>query len=126
MNNHLETIPPWAAIIIAVLLIIGASLALLGNIGLIRFRSFYERLHAPTLGASCGTLAIIIGSMLMFSLLDRSLILHEIVIGIFILITTPVTMMLLGRAALRRDRSRGLVITDASRDPSPEEQADKR
>ena len=39
MNNHLETIPPWAAVIIAILLIIGASLALMGNIGLIRFRS---------------------------------------------------------------------------------------
>ena len=123
MSNHLETIPAWAAVIIALFLIIGASLALLGNIGLIRFRSFYERLHAPTLGTSCGTGAIIFGSMLMFSVLNGKLIVHEIIIGFFILVTTPVTMMLLSRAALRRDRSRGRVISNASRDPSPEDQS---
>ncbi len=121
--SHLSDIPSWAAIIIAICLIIGASLTLVGNIGLIRLRSFYERLHAPTLGTSWGTGAIILASMLMFSLLTGRLILHEIIIGVFLLITTPVTMMLLGRAALRRDRSRGLIITDASRDPSPEDQA---
>ncbi|WP_312527483.1 monovalent cation/H(+) antiporter subunit G [Paracoccus sp. (in: a-proteobacteria)] len=121
--KHLDSIPPWAAILIAILLIIGASLTLLGNIGLIRLRSFYERLHAPTLGTSWGTGAIIIGSMVMFSLLTGRLILHEIIIGVFLLITTPVTMMLLGRAALRRDRSRGLIINHSARDPSPEEQA---
>ncbi|AGT08665.1 monovalent cation/H(+) antiporter subunit G [Paracoccus aminophilus] len=120
MNGHIETLPGWAAILIAVLLIIGASLTLLGNIGLIRFRSFYERLHAPTLGASWGTASIILSSMLMFSVLNGRLIIHEIIIGIFLLVTTPVTMMLLGRAALRRDRSRGLVITNESRDPDPD------
>lgn len=122
MSPHLETLPGWAAIVIAILLIIGASLTLLGNIGLIRFQSFYERLHAPTLGISWGTASIILGSMLMFSLLNGRLILHEIIIGVFLLITTPVTMMLLGRAALRRDRARGLVITNESRDPKPDEE----
>ena len=31
--------------------------------------------------------------------------LHEVLIGFFVTVTTPVTLMLLGRAALYRDRS---------------------
>jgi multicomponent K+:H+ antiporter subunit G len=34
-------------------------------------------------------------------------VLHEVLIMIFILVTTPVTLMLLARAALYRDRSEG-------------------
>jgi len=32
-------------------------------------------------------------------------VLHEILIGVFMTLTTPVTYILLGRAALRRDRN---------------------
>lgn len=110
--NHLESIPPWAAIVISIFLVIGSSLTLLGNIGLVRFRSFYERLHAPTLGTSWGTAATILASMLMFSLLNSRPVLHELMVGVFMMITTPVTLILLGRAALRRDRARGLVIEE--------------
>ena len=41
-----------------------------------------------------------------FSALDR-VVLHEILIGVFVTVTTPVTLMLLARAALYRDRSEG-------------------
>lgn len=34
-------------------------------------------------------------------------VLHELVIGAFVMITTPVTLMMLGRAALHRDRAEG-------------------
>lgn len=108
MNSHIETLPLWAAIPIAVLLVIGSTLTLLGNIGLLRFRTFYERLHAPTLGVSWGTAAIILASMLMFSLHLGRPVIHELIVGVFVMITAPVTLMLLGRAALRRDRARGL------------------
>lgn len=122
MNSHIDSLPAWAAIIIALLLIIGSSLTLLGTIGLVRFRSFYERLHAPTLGTSWGTASIVLASMLMFSILNQRAILHEVVIGIFMLVTTPVTLMFLGSAALRRDRARGLVIDEhAAIDPHAHE-----
>ena len=32
---------------------------------------------------------------------------HEILIGIFVTVTTPVTLMLLARATLHRDRAEG-------------------
>ncbi len=102
--RHLEQLPPWAAILVALCVVIGASMTLLGGIGVVRLKSFYQRLHAQTLGYSGGTLLIILASMLMFSLLEGRAVVHELVIGIFIIITTPITLLMLGRAALRRDR----------------------
>jgi multicomponent K+:H+ antiporter subunit G len=102
--NHLETLPIWAAILIALFLLIGSILTLLGTIGLVYLKSFYDRLHAPTLGTSWGTAGIIIASMLMFTVTGERAILHEFLIGAFVMITTPVTLLLLGRAALHRDR----------------------
>ena len=66
--------------------------------------SFYDRIHAPTLGTSWGTAGIIIASMLMFTVTGDRAILHEFLIGAFVMITTPVTLLLLGRAAIHRDR----------------------
>lgn len=105
---HLEQLPPWAAVIIALFVVVGASLTLLGGVGLVRLKSFYQRLHAPTLGYSYGTLLIILASMLMFSLAEGRVVVHELMIGIFIMVTTPITLLMLGRAALRRDRDRKL------------------
>ncbi|SMO49387.1 monovalent cation/H(+) antiporter subunit G [Paracoccus laeviglucosivorans] len=102
--RHLEQLPPVAAIIIALFVVLGSTLALLGSIGLFRLKSFYQRLHAPTMAYSYGTLLIVVGSMAMFSLIEKRPVLHELVIGIFMLITPPVTLLMLGRAALRRDR----------------------
>ena len=105
--SHLEHLPLWAAILIAFFLVLGSSLTLLGAIGLTYLKSFYDRLHAPTLGTSWGAAAIIIASMLLFTLTGDRPVLHEILIGAFILFTTPITLLLLGRAALHRDRVEG-------------------
>ena len=42
-------LPVWAAMLVAAFLILGAGLTLLGSFGLVRLRSFYDRIHAPTL-----------------------------------------------------------------------------
>lgn len=105
--NHLEQIPPVIAILIAGFVLLGTILTLLGTIGLVRLPSFYERLHAPTLGTSWGAAGILIGSMLMFSTLGSRWIVHEIFLGLLIMLTMPVTLMVLGRAALHRDRAEG-------------------
>lgn len=106
--THLTEVPLWAAILIAALLVIGSGLTLIGTFGLIRFKTTYQRIHAPTLGTSWGTAGIVLASMLMFSVTGERPVLHEVLIGLFITITTPVTLMLLGRTALYRDRTAGL------------------
>lgn len=96
-------IPMWLAVPIAFFLILGATLTMLGALGLARLRSFYDRIHAPTLGSSWGTAGILIASILFYSYSAGKLVLHDLVIGAFIMMTTPVTLMVLGRTALHRD-----------------------
>ena len=88
----------------ALLVLAGASLALLGSIGLVRLKTFYERVHPPTMGTTLGTGLVLIGSMLFFTVYESRPVLHEILIGVFMTLNTPVTYMLLVRAALHRDR----------------------
>ena len=102
--NLAPELPLWAAIAVSVLVLGGAIMALIGSIGLLRFDSFYNRLHPPTLGTSAGTVLICAGSVLCFSILGTRLSVHEILVAVFMTVTTPVTFMLLARAALYRDR----------------------
>lgn len=101
-------LPAWAALLTALFVIVGAALTLIGSLGLLRLRNFYQRVHAPTLGTTLGTGGILIGSMIYFSMLGTRPILHEILIAVFVTVTTPVTLMLLVRATQYRsadDRS---------------------
>lgn len=105
--NHLEALPPWAAIVVAVLLVAGALLAFIGSLGLLRLQNFYQRVHAPTLGTTLGTFLVLTASITCYSVLNQRPIFHEILIGVFLTATTPITLMLLVRAALYRDREEG-------------------
>lgn len=105
--KHLVDLPLWIAGPVALFLVIGATLTLLGTLGLVQLRSFYDRLHAPTLGTSWGAAAILLASMILFSWNESRAVAHELVIGALVMVTTPVTLMLLGRAALHRDRAEG-------------------
>ncbi|HZQ60484.1 MAG TPA: monovalent cation/H(+) antiporter subunit G [Casimicrobiaceae bacterium] len=91
----------------AVLVVLGAGLALIGSVGLLRLPTFYERIHAPTLGTTMAVALTLIASMLLFSLTQARPVVHELVIAVFVIVTTPVTYMLLLRAAVHRDGLRG-------------------
>jgi multicomponent K+:H+ antiporter subunit G len=105
--SHALDIPAWAALPAALLLLVGAALTLAGAVGTLRFGSFYDRIHAPTLGTSWGTGAIVLASIVVFAALGSRAAVHELLIAVFVTVTTPVTLMLLGRAALYRDRTEG-------------------
>jgi multicomponent K+:H+ antiporter subunit G len=106
-------LPTWAAIIVGLLVLFGAATTLLGTLGLLRLRTFYDRVHAPTLGATMGMAAILLASMICFSVLQSRPVVHEILIAIFVTLTTPITLILLARAALYRDRSEGVPPVDS-------------
>ncbi len=117
-----EDLPLWAAITVAVFVVGGAVITLMGTIGLARFTSFYQRIHAPTLGTSFGVGLILLASMLYFSVDGSRPAIHELLITVFVVVTTPVTLMLLARAALYRDRMEGNPEVP-SVEPDPEEEA---
>jgi multicomponent K+:H+ antiporter subunit G len=105
--NDPSALPPWLAALIALLVLAGAAITLVGTIGLVRLPSFYQRMHAPTLGTSLGAALILLASSLYFSVTSGRPVLHEVLIFVFVIVTTPVTLMLLARAALYRDRAEG-------------------
>jgi len=102
-----EALPLWAAIPVTLLLLLAGCLAVIGGLGLLRLSNFYQRSHGPamvnTLGAGC----VLIASMLYFSAAGSRPVIHELLITVFVLLTAPVTAMLLMRAALHRDRRSG-------------------
>jgi len=105
--SHLDALPPWAAILVAILMLLGALFACIGSLGLLRLRNFYQRVHAPTLGSTLGTFCMLAASITCFSVLHGHPIFNEILIGVFLTLTTPITLMLLVRTALHRDHEEG-------------------
>ncbi|MPZ47248.1 MAG: hypothetical protein GEV05_28575 [Betaproteobacteria bacterium] len=103
--SHASDLSALTAFVTALLLLAGAVLALIGSIGLLRLKTFYERVHAPTLGTTLGMGLVLIASMILFSALESRPVLHEILIGVFMTLSTPVTFMLLVRAARHRDQA---------------------
>ncbi len=122
--NHAATLPGWAAIGVAVLLVLGGLITVIGALGLARLENFYQRIHGPaiiiTLGAGC----VLMASMLFFSVAQSRWVIHEILISLFIWMTAPVVSMLLMRAAVYRDlRSRNLTL-DQLNEPSEPSQTE--
>jgi len=98
-------IPAWAVFVVVGLALAGSALSLLGAVGLTRLKTFYERVHAPTLGATLGMALILAASVVWFTTVEGRFMPREILIGLFLTVTTPVTLILLARAALFRDRT---------------------
>ncbi|MGH7104580.1 MAG: monovalent cation/H(+) antiporter subunit G [Acetobacteraceae bacterium] len=95
----------WAALPTALLVLLGAGLALTGSLGLLRLGSFYERVHAPTLAATLGTGCIVVASILCFSALQNGPVLQALLIGAFLTVTTPISLIVLIAAARQRNRT---------------------
>jgi multicomponent K+:H+ antiporter subunit G len=102
--NESADVSTSVTILTSVLVVVGAAITLIGAIGLLRLGTFYERVHAPTLGTTLGTACIAMASMINFSALETRPVVHELLIVVFVLVTTPVTLMVLVRAARLRDQ----------------------
>jgi multicomponent K+:H+ antiporter subunit G len=103
--NELPEISVIPALLTAALLVAGAAITLVGALGLVRLQTFYQRVHPPTLGTTLGVSCVALASMIYFSALGTRPILHEVLIVIFVTVTTPVTLTILVRAASLRDQS---------------------
>ncbi|MDD2178192.1 monovalent cation/H(+) antiporter subunit G [Acidovorax sp. D2M1] len=119
----IAVLPLWLEIIVAVLVLAGAALALLGSFGLLRLPTFFERVHAPSIIATLGCWLIMHGTVLYFSVADRSLALHALLIAVFVAITVPVMSIFLMRAALFRARQAGQDVPPSLSQPKAASEA---
>ena len=99
--------PPWVDVLTAILVGVGGLAALVGSFGLLRLRTFFQRVHAPTLGATLGTWSFTLATALQVSFAGGQLFVHALLIAVFIALTAPVTTVFLTRAAVFRGRLRG-------------------
>jgi multicomponent K+:H+ antiporter subunit G len=107
-----QTLPLWATVPATLLLVAGGLLALIASLGLLRLPDFYARMHPPTMITTLGAGCVLIASMLVSSALSGRPLVRELLLSLFVVITTPVTSMLLVRAAVYRAQPR-LLAQDA-------------
>ena len=101
--SGIEHIPAWAALPVALLLVLGASIVLIGAFGLLRLPTFYQRIHGPAITVTLGAGCLLLASMLYFTAAQSRPVIHELIISVFILMTAPVVSMTIMRAAVYRD-----------------------
>lgn len=99
--------PFWVDAVTAILVVAGGLLALIGSFGLLRGRTFFQRIHPPSLVATGGTWGVTLATMLQSSFVTSRPYLHALLIPVFIALSAPITTVLLTRAALFRARHRG-------------------
>jgi len=99
-------IPAWAALPAALLLVLGGLLTVTGSFGLMRLPSFQARMHGPAMGNTLGCGCILFASMLVASAIAGRPVIRELLITVFIVMTSPATAILLMRASIYRSRPR--------------------
>ena len=85
--------------LVSFFLVAGAFFALLGSWGLARLPDFYTRLHGPSKASTLGVGGMLVASMLYFAGRGEPSV-HELLITVFLFISTPVSAHMLVKAAL--------------------------
>ena len=100
-------VPFWVEGVVAALLVVSGVFALVAAIGIVRLKTFFLRMHPPALANTLATWCVAAASILYFWALDGRLSLYMWLIPVFLSITTPITVVILARAALFRERQAG-------------------
>ena len=100
---------PWIA---DALVILGVAVMTIGVYGVIRMPDIYTRLHAASKSVFLGVISFVLASMVTG---DPAIVWRVILIGIVLLLTTPVASHAIGRGAyLERERMRTPGAVDES------------
>lgn len=97
---------PWVAWPVALLLVAGGLLTLVGSLGLLRLRDFQARMHGASMGGTLGLGCVIVASVVAATAVAGRFMPHALLLTGFVVMTAPATAMLLMRASLYRARSR--------------------
>jgi len=105
--NSLYVLPFWAEVLTAVLLVVSSLFALVGAVGLLGMKDFFQRMHPPALASTLGAWCVALASIVYFSAMKKAPVLHAWLIPILLAVTVPVTTLLLARTGLFRKRMAG-------------------
>lgn len=99
----MKDFPLWLSLIISALIVLSGIVSLIGTIGLVRLKHFYSRMHAPTLGNTLGVFSMLVACSLVASFTTQKLLIYPLIISVLLVVTSPVTAILLMRAAIKRE-----------------------
>ena len=99
-------LPLWVTIPGTLLLVIAGLTTLVGSLGLLRLRDFFQRMHGPSMTNTVAAGATLLTSMLVASAVAARPIIHEVLITLFVSGSAPITSLLLVQAALYRNKAR--------------------
>lgn len=108
-------LPLWAAAIVSFLLVVAGVFALTGSLGLVRLPDFYSRIHAPTLANTLAAFCLVVSILVTASFGQHRFVAHSLLVSFFLIITSPVTAMLLMRAAIKRQLRHELEAREKAR-----------
>ncbi|HPD91397.1 MAG: Na+/H+ antiporter subunit G [Rhodobacter sp.] len=100
-------LPLWAEISVSVFLVIAGVFGLIGSYGLVRLPDPMTRLHAPTKATTLGVGGVLIASMLFVYATEGRVSLHELLIALFLFLSSPITALFIAKVHLhlREDQS---------------------
>jgi len=99
-------LPMWVTLPGTVLLVLGGLTSLVGSLGLLRLRDFFMRMHATSMTTTVSSGAILIASILASTAVMGRPSVHELLITLCVLMSAPITAVVLLQAALHRNRER--------------------
>lgn len=105
-----ETIEWIGEAIVAVLILLGALIAVISTLGLLRMPDVYTRAHAASKSSTLAMLCILLGAFFFFLFFEGQFSTALLLAVIFVFVTTPVGGHLIGRAAYRS----GVPLSDRS------------
>jgi multicomponent K+:H+ antiporter subunit G len=102
-------------LLITGLILAGSFFLLVGSLGLAKLPSLMQRLHAPTKAATLGA-----GGLLLASALDAwyrfdTLSYHEVLIGVFLFLSAPITAHMLAKVNLLRRKREAAALPPTGR-----------
>jgi monovalent cation/proton antiporter, MnhG/PhaG subunit len=102
----MSEMPLWVTVPGALLLVIGGLVTLIGSLGLLRLPDLYARMHGPSMGTTIGTASVLLVSLMVSSAASERPVIHELLITMLVVMSAPVSSMMLLKAALYRDVQR--------------------
>ena len=106
----MTTVPFWVEAVVAALLLASGVLSLVAAVGLVRMKSYFQRMHAPALANTGGAWCVALATFVYFSMVDAHLALYAFIVSVLLAITAPVTTLLLARTGLFRKRLAGMDV----------------
>lgn len=87
-----------AEIAISALLVIGGVFGLIGSFGLVKLPDQMTRLHAPGNVTTLGVVSVLVASIVWFSTFGDHSSWHELLIVLFLFLTSPITGLMIAKA----------------------------